>query len=164
MGANNNRIAAILAIDSNYGLGYENNILFKDPIDMKHFRKITLEYINCVVGRKTAQSVNMNLPKRHLHVLSRKEIYYESEEMTTNVSKESLMVSNIEFIVIGGNTIYELFKDEIDIWYVTYFKKAADKVDVYLSPSVREVIEDVNNTKEVIVEDDNLLILKITKN
>ena len=151
-------LAAILAIDSNYGLGYKNNILFKDPIDMKHFRTITSKYVNCVVGRKTAQSLPTGLPGRYLKVLTKE----RTDSFSVPPTYESVINSLVRNIVIGGNEIYKLFKDDIDIWYVTYFKKAANNVDVYLDSSVINVIEDKNKTREVMFENDDLIIFKIT--
>lgn len=152
-------LAAILAVDSNYGLGYKNNILFKDPVDMQHFRTITCQYVNCIVGRKTADSLTKGLPGRYLKVFTRKPL----DSFRIIQTYEGVLNSLVKNIVIGGNEIYKLFKDDIDIWYVTYFKKAADTVDVYLDPSIIEIIENTDKTKEVILENDDLIIYKITK-
>lgn len=148
-------LAGILALDVNNGLGYKNNILFKNAIDMKHFRVITCEYVNCVVGRKTAESLPSNFPGRYLKVLSKNPLACFGFLPTY----ENVLSSFDKQIVIGGNEIYKLFKNDIKVWYVTYFKEAAKNVDVYLDKEVLEVISKTQ-TKEIIYEDDTLQICK----
>jgi dihydrofolate reductase len=99
------------------------------------------------------------LPGRYLKVFTRKPL----DSFSIVQTYEGVLNSLVKNIVIGGNEIYKLFKDDIDIWYVTYFKKAADTVDVYLDPSIIEIIENTDKTKEVILENDDLIIYKITK-
>jgi dihydrofolate reductase len=143
-------IAAILAVDLNNGLGFENKILFSNPVDMKHFQTITKDYYNCVVGRKTDEDLPF-LKHRYTYVLSRqgKNLFPRLKQLD-------------RFIVIGGNEIYKLFKDSISVWYVTYFKQKAEQVDTYLDSSVIDVINSITD-KEIIFEDDVLSIIKYYK-
>lgn len=153
-------IAAILAIDLNYGLGYQNNILFRDPVDMKHFRTTTCQYKNCIVGRKTADSLPQNFPGRKLKILTRN----PPDSFQSPLSYKNILDCIEDQIVIGGNEIYKLFKDDVDIWYLTQFKKSAELVDTYLDKSVIDLIDNTSNTtREVILENDDLIISKITK-
>lgn len=142
-------LAAILAVDQNYGIGYKNNILIKNSIDMSLFRKYTLAYKNCIVGNKTAQSLNYHLKDRILHVMSR--------------SRPALELDvNVPYIVIGGNEIYDYFKNSITTWYVTYFKQSCLNVDTYLNEDVINVINSIK-TQEIIFENEDLVVIKYVK-
>lgn len=145
-----NNIAAILAVDKNLGLGYQNNILFKNVIDMKHFSTISKQYYYCAVGRKTAESLDFKLKDRELLVLSK-----------NNFSKDQLLQNYSKFIVIGGNEIYTLFQDQITTWYITVFNDTATNVDVYLDKMLYSKILTYPST--VLYEDKELSIIKYIK-
>ncbi len=146
-----NDIAAILAVDKNLGLGYKNNILFKNSTDMSYFSTISKQYYYCVVGRKTAESLDFKLKNRELLVLSK----------NSSISKEYILKNYPQFIVIGGNEIYSLFKNEITTWYVTVFNNAAENVDVYLNNDIYSLI--LTYSSQVLYKDEELTILKYTK-
>ena len=54
-------IAAIVAVNNNWGIGYNGDLLEHIPADLKNFRKLTENNI-VVMGRKTWDS----LPKKPL--------------------------------------------------------------------------------------------------
>ena len=54
-------ISAIVAVDENYGIGYNNKLLCNLAEDLKHFKNLTTNNI-VVMGRKTWDS----LPKKPL--------------------------------------------------------------------------------------------------
>lgn len=45
-------IAAIVAVDENWGIGFNNSLLECIPDDLKHFKELT-EHEIVVMGRKT---------------------------------------------------------------------------------------------------------------
>ena len=45
-------ISAIVAVDNNWGIGYDGELLERIPEDMKHFRELTEGNI-VIMGRKT---------------------------------------------------------------------------------------------------------------
>ena len=47
---------AIVAVDKNWGIGKDGDLLFHIPEDMKFFRMTTLNH-NVVMGRKTLENV-----------------------------------------------------------------------------------------------------------
>jgi len=47
---------AIVAVDSNWGIGYKGNLLQRIPEDMRFFRQMTLNKV-VVMGRKTFESL-----------------------------------------------------------------------------------------------------------
>lgn len=161
--------AAILAIDQNNGLGYKNNILFKNQKDMNHFVTITKQYKDCFVGRKTAESLKYNLKDRNLYVYTRDlnkppipgVVYCQIQDGLLNATS---LTTKDKYIVIGGNQIYKLFMYEVDTWYVTQFKESAKNVDVYLDIEILNYIKNTNLFNcSILDEDENLIILKYTK-
>ena len=54
-------ISAIVAVDNNWGIGYNGNLLEHIPEDLKHFKTITTNH-TVVMGSKTWDS----LPKKPL--------------------------------------------------------------------------------------------------
>jgi dihydrofolate reductase len=49
-------ISAIVAVDENWGIGFNGELLEKIPEDMKHFKELTARNI-VVMGRKTWESL-----------------------------------------------------------------------------------------------------------
>ena len=45
-------ISAIVAVDNNWGIGYNGELLEHNPVDMKHFKHLT-ETNMVICGRKT---------------------------------------------------------------------------------------------------------------
>lgn len=52
-------ISAIVAVDENWGIGYQGQLLEHIPADLKHFKELT-QYNVVVMGRNTWES----LPKK----------------------------------------------------------------------------------------------------
>lgn len=141
-------ISAILAVDENLAIGYQNKILFKNKVDMSFFKKVSTTIFNCVVGRITYESLSPHyLPNRNLI------------KITTGVNIEDIKNQYNDLLVIGGSQIYELFKDSVDVWYVTYFKSKAELADTYLSNTLHEYILSYKN-QEILHEDTTLKIVK----
>lgn len=110
--------------------------------DMKHFRKTT-EYGVVIMGNNTLKSMgNKPLKNRINLVLTNDETLIESTNnvITKNIEITSLkyinesmldgvlceiyetdmFIENIECFVIGGTQIYNLFKDKVDRFYVSF--------------------------------------------
>ena len=68
----------IAACDNNYGIGYQNKLLFRIPEDMKNFSNITKNNV-VVMGRKTYESMDCKpLPNRiNIVITSDKEYHKE---------------------------------------------------------------------------------------
>ena len=54
-------ISAIVAVDNNWGIGYNGDLLLSIPDDLKRFKAITIGH-NVVMGKNTWES----LPKKPL--------------------------------------------------------------------------------------------------
>lgn len=149
------KVYSILAKDLNNGIGFQNEILFKNKIDMYIFKYISSSIKDCVVGKVTYEGLPTIIKKtRNLHVLTRSSI---KDDLLINVlpSIENIKdINNESVVVIGGAKVYELFAPYVDVWFVTTFKKEALQVDTYLSHNVISSYE--NKTKTIIYEDDEM--------
>jgi dihydrofolate reductase len=64
-------ISAIVAVDNNWGIGYNGNLLEHIPDDMKFFKKLTTGNV-VIMGRKTWDSLPVKpLPDRLNLVITR---------------------------------------------------------------------------------------------
>lgn len=117
------KVIAIVAVDVNLAIGYNNELLFKSKQDMKHFKETTTGH-TVIMGRKTFESIGRALPNRTNIVLSK------DKEFIKAFNKKSLLVTDSEpsellktikqadpnttVFIIGGAQIYELFKEFTD--------------------------------------------------
>lgn len=131
-------ISAIVAVDNNWGIGFNNDLLEHIPEDLKYFKQLTSEN-TIVMGRKTWDSLPRKpLPNRHNLVITKDPSIYE---LTNEVSFytlrqiEVLMLKNknVNYFVIGGGQIYEKLLPLCDRVYVTKIFKDHDQVDTYFS-------------------------------
>jgi len=120
-------LEAIAAMSLNRCIGSDGKLLWDYPEDMAHFRKKTRSRV-VIMGRKTYESIGHPLPRRINIVLTR-DPKWNAEDVHVVRSKEEAL-SKIEEvktfltpIVIGGEQIYRLFLDEINIVHLTLVKK-----------------------------------------
>ena len=111
----------IVAAASNWGIGFQNDLLFRISHDLKRFRKITMGK-TIVMGHNTFKSLpnQKPLPGRKNIVLSRNKSLKIPGAYVAN-SKEQVMemVSADEVFIIGGEQIYKLFLDDCTRVYLT---------------------------------------------
>ena len=129
-------ISAIVAVDNNWGIGFNGDLLEHIPEDLKYFKQLTSGN-TIVMGRKTWDSLPRKpLPNRHNLVITKDPSIYE---LTNEVSFytlrqiEVLMLKNknVNYFVIGGGQIYEKLLPLCDRVYVTKIFKDHDQVDTY---------------------------------
>ena len=92
----------IAAVDKNWAIGKNNELLVRIPMDQKFFRETTTGKV-VVMGRKTLESFPNGLPLKN----------------RTN-----------DVYVIGGQKIYEQLLDECDVAHITKIDYAYD-ADAY---------------------------------
>ena len=126
----------IVAIDENYGIGYEDSLLIHIPNDLKNFKELTTNNI-VVYGRKTLNSFRGHkpLPNRTNVILSRGMFTKETMHMSEiykmdNVISQNSLENALSYIkeqeqlgnkvyIIGGEQIYKTFIDYCEGAYVT---------------------------------------------
>lgn len=116
----------IVAKTSQNYIGLNNELLFKIPDDLKHFKNITLNNI-VVMGWNTYQSIGKPLPNRINIVITSKDIENIENEIyfVKNYDELDSLINFInsekEIFVIGGGMVYKYFIDNdlINDYYIT---------------------------------------------
>lgn len=123
----------ILAVDENWGIGRDNEMLFHIKKDLKHFKETT--YGNIVImGRNTYESIGQALPGRENIILTRNPDYEAENAKIFNNPDDILNYikdSKKEAFVIGGAEIVDIFLPYIDEAIITKIKAKKD-ADTYL--------------------------------
>lgn len=144
-------ISAIVAVDENWGIGFNGELLEKIPEDLQYFKELTTNSI-VVMGRKTWDSLPKKpLPNRLNMVISRspREVLGDlSIQIDLNEAKIRLAMANPDesWFVIGGGQIYKELLPLCDRVYITKIFKSHDNVDTYF-PNLDEPKE--SNTWKV---------------
>lgn len=144
---------AIVAVDSNWGIGKDNDLLCYLPQDLQYYKSKTIN--KCIiVGRKTLESFpgGKPLPKRDIIVLTSDKNYKVTLRDTMKMageagdqpytctlcsSKEEVLEVAARYqaanpddedavMVCGGASIYEMFADDCDAFYVTKINQSFD--------------------------------------
>lgn len=114
----------IVAVDKNWGIGYQNKLLVSIPEDMKFFRNETSGKI-VVMGRKTLESFPNGLPlKNRTNIVLTKNQNYKVKGATVLHSVEDVLEELKKYptedvYVIGGDSIYREFLPYCDVAHVT---------------------------------------------
>lgn len=125
----------IVAVDSNWAIGKNNQLLVRIPMDQKFFRETTTGKV-VVMGRKTLESFPNGLPLKNRTniVLTRNPNYKVKDAIVVHnmdeLHKELKKYNSDDIFVIGGEKIYEQLLDECDTAHVTKINYAYD-ADAY---------------------------------
>lgn len=129
---------AIVAVDSNFGIGYNGDLLAYLPKDLKRFKEITKNNV-VIMGRKTLESLPNGEPlkDRYNIVLTRDENFRKKDVLVMHSIEHLLaytwlleVVNGLDCFVIGGGEIYEKLLPEINTIYVTKIHNSF-KADTY---------------------------------
>ena len=127
-------ISAIVAVDNNWGIGYNGDLLEHIPEDLKYFKALTTGH-GVVMGRKTWDSLPKKpLPDRTNIIISNKgNLLLENGAIRLNLDDFLLGIADFEddVFVIGGGSIYNQLLPFCDRVYVTKIYKDHDNVDTY---------------------------------
>ena len=134
----------IAAVDKNWAIGKNNQLLVRIPMDQKFFRETTTGKV-VVMGRKTLESFPNGLPLKNRTniVLTRNESYKVKDAIVVHSMeelREELKKYNSEDIyIIGGEQIYKALVDECDVAHITKIEYEYD-ADAYF-PNLDEMPE-----------------------
>ncbi len=125
---------AIVAVDSNWGIGYKGSLLLRIPEDMKFFKEMTLGKV-VIMGRETFESLPGKEPlkDRVNIVLSTKEGYGGDRITLCNsldgILREIKKYKTEDVFVIGGESVYTQLLPFCTEAYITKIenKHTADK-------------------------------------
>lgn len=130
----------IFAVDSNWNIGYDGDLLYKISEDLKRFRKLTTGNI-IIMGRKTFETLpdKKVLPDRINIVITRDKNYnadnafviHSTEELFT-LLKEINTNNNMDNYVIGGGNIGRQLMSHCNRAYITKLYRSFENADTYL--------------------------------
>ena len=121
----------IAAVDSNWGIGKNNQLLVKIPADMKFFRETTTGKV-VVMGRKTLESFPNGQPlKNRVNIVLTHDKTYQVKDAVLVYSLEELWKELEKYesenvYVIGGESIYDQLVDACDVAHITKIDYAYD--------------------------------------
>ena len=137
-------ISAIVAVDNNWGIGYNGDLLEHIPEDLKYFKELTTSHV-VVMGSKTWDSLPNKPLKDRLNIVVSSKPREVLGDMSIRIDMEEVMVRMVymkrdalvnpaeeeEWFVIGGGSIYQQLLPFCDRVYVTKIYKDHDNVDTY---------------------------------
>ncbi|MCC9021701.1 dihydrofolate reductase [Bacillus nakamurai] len=134
-------LSLIACCDKSMAIGYENNLLYHIPDDMKRFKELTTGKL-CIQGRLTYESiVNITgkpLQNRRNIILSKNKLFKPDHSSFVYPSVDDVLKlirgqldTNEEVMVIGGGAIYEAFLPHADKIYLTIVDSVVEKADSY---------------------------------
>ena len=110
----------IAAVDNNWAIGKNNQLLVRIPMDQKFFREMTTGKV-VVMGRKTLESFPNSRPlKNRTNIVLTHNPSYEVEGAVVvhsldELHKELEKYNSEDIYIIGGQKIYEQLVDECDV-------------------------------------------------
>ena len=140
-------ISLIAAIGKNNELGKGNDLIFKMPADMQHFKEITTLH-TVLMGRKTFESIGKPLPNRRNVVITRDADYKkDGVEIAHSLSEALDIIGNNdeEVFVIGGGNLYEQTMPISDKLYITHIEAEDRKADVFFPEIIPIVWNEVSH-------------------
>ena len=126
----------VVAVDKNWGIGNDGNLLFHISEDLKNFRRLT-EGKTVILGRKTLATFPKGAPLKNRRniILSRDESYsVEGAEVARSVEEASELLKNENtdnVVVIGGESIYRQMLPLCDTAIVTKIDAEAPASDKF---------------------------------
>lgn len=114
----------VVAMGVKNEIGFENQLLWHLPKDLKHFKEITSGH-PVIMGRKTYESIGKPLPNRTNIVVSRKNDWFEEGILIVGSIKEAIKFAkkiDEDIFIIGGGKIYEQTMDLVDKLEITLVK------------------------------------------
>ena len=137
-------ISAIVAVNNDWGIGYNGDLLEHIPEDLKYFKQLTQNH-TIIMGKKTWDSLPKKPLKNRLNIVITNEEHH-LDESTAFISFEEA-VSRIahvpddeEWFIIGGGSIYKQLLSLCNRVYVTKIYKSHKNVDTYF-PNLDELDE-----------------------
>ena len=127
-------ISAIVAVDNNWGIGYNGDLLEKIPEDMKYFKELTTNNV-VIMGRKTWDSLPKKpLPNRtNIVITSQKKGDENGAKFMTleDAMRYAIVNRPTDVFIIGGEQIYEKLLPICNRIYVTKILKNHKDIDTY---------------------------------
>ena len=116
------KISAIVAMDSQNGIGVNNQLPWHLPNDLKFFKSVTMGK-SIVMGRKTYESLGRPLPGRLNVVISSQQVAAPESVVVLNSIEAALAYvaqeGTEEVFIIGGGQIFAASLPILNTLYIT---------------------------------------------
>lgn len=148
---------AIVVVDRNWAIGYEGDLLFSLPTDMKRFRSLTMGG-TVIMGRKTLDSFpgGKALPKRRNVVITHHtDCDRENVEVVANPDAAMELVTGVDtdtLWVIGGGSVYTALLSRCKRVYLTKVDTTAPAADTFFPNLDKLPNWEVEHTGETVEE------------
>ncbi|MEN8803292.1 MAG: type 3 dihydrofolate reductase [Thiogranum sp.] len=117
------RIALIVAMAENRVIGRNNQLPWRIPADLRHFKTLTMGK-PIIMGRKTHESIGRPLPGRHNIVISADSLFQaEGCQVVHSIEQALDAAGNCEeAMIIGGANLYRQTFKNAERLYLTLVK------------------------------------------
>ena len=117
------RIALIVAMAENRVIGRNNQLPWRIPADLRHFKALTLGK-PVIMGRKTYESIGRPLPGRDNIVVTADSGYQAEGCQVVHSMEQALEAAGSceEAMIIGGANLYRQTLENADRLYLTLVK------------------------------------------
>ena len=117
----------IAAVDNNWGIGKDNDLLFHIKSDLRYFQGITKNKI-IIMGRKTWESLPKKPLKNRINVILTKDKNFTFKDENVIIYNDiNFMLKDLlkkykskDIFVIGGESIYKQFLPYCQYFYITH--------------------------------------------
>jgi dihydrofolate reductase len=139
-------ISLIAAVDTQNGIGKNNQLPWQLSSDLRRFKRITMGHI-IVMGRKTYETIGRVLPGRVMIVLTKQENFDIDHGYVLNSLDEAIQfaknANENELFIIGGGEVFSQSINKADRIYLTSVQTDAhaDTFFPSIDPGNWEIIE-----------------------
>ena len=124
-------LVLVAALDRAGAIGRGNDLPWRLPDDLKHFKALTLGK-PVLMGRKTAQSLGRALPGRRNLVLTRSgRVPFDGMEAVDSLARAQAACAADELMVIGGGEVYALALERASQLHLTHVDTVVDGADAF---------------------------------
>ena len=126
------KVYVIAAVAQNRAIGYQNQLLYWLPNDLKNFKLLTSGHTS-IMGRNTFESLPKGaLPNRKNVVLTQQNITLEGCEVYHSLEEALSACQNDEKVfIIGGGKVYEQCLDFADELILTEVNDVPEHADTF---------------------------------
>lgn len=152
----------LFAVDENWNIGYDGDMLFKISKDLQRFRELTETNI-IIMGRKTFESLpdQKALPNRINIVITRNPEYTADDILVVTSIDELFQLLGVinpgnqlvNFVIGGGNIAHQLLQ-YCNYAYITKVLRSFDATDTLIPNLDEDQDWVINSESEYFMQDD----------
>jgi dihydrofolate reductase len=132
----------IAAIADGGGIGFNGNLLYRIPSDLRHFKDLTIGNV-VIMGRKTFESIGKPLPSRDNIVVTSHDLNVDGVHCVRSLQEAydlAETLDGIKVFVIGGGQLYAEALPHTDILDLTQIFAIPANVDTFFPTDVSDFI------------------------